>query len=628
MKSLLVVVMGLLLIGSVASAADIITDSATGPGAPVSPDALCGTYHLSQNIEPYVFTGGTVTCGSVPLNYVTESWALRRMNLYWEFGIDGPFIVECVRWGVRRFSALSDSIPGPYSVDVNLYSIPVHLPLIFANMTFLTSRPEAITTADNPVAPAIGVWKTTVFDTSFDSFDGMLDLVVAIHYPETHSLTPSVRFAPSTASSLGETAASYVAFEDCGYPEPVTPGSLGIPTAMFDVVLEGHLAAPGGFGIAAWGQNDLGQCNVPAPNADFVAIAGGNKHSLGLKSDGTIVAWGYNGYGQCTVPAPNAGFMGVAGGGYNSLGLKSDGTIVAWGINNYGQGDVPAPNAGFAAIAGGDAHCLGLKSDGTIVAWGYNNYGQCVVPAPNAGFVAIAAGQSHSLGLKSDGTIVAWGANTYGQCVVPAPNAGFVGVAAGLYHSIGLKYDGTIVLWGRNSSGECNVPAPNTGFVAIDGGNGHSLGLKSDGTIVAWGANNYGQCDVPSPDSGFVAVAAGYGHSLGLRSSLTSAVDDPNSGGAAVPDPFRIVSVTPNPIAGSAEILFEARESGPASMTVHDVGGRRLTTSALGSFEPGRHQVRWVARDAAGLRLPSGVYFLRLQGVAGKPSAARVLLIR
>jgi len=37
----------------------------------------------------------------------------------------------------------------------------------------------------------------------------------------------------------------------------------------------------------------------PAPNIDFVAIARGESHSLGLKDDGTVVAWGYDGYGQC-----------------------------------------------------------------------------------------------------------------------------------------------------------------------------------------------------------------------------------------------------------------------------------------------------------------------------------------
>ena len=79
--------------------------------------------------------------------------------------------------------------------------------------------------------------------------------------------------------------------------------------------------------IVAWGDNTYGQCTVPLPNADFVAVAGGGGHSLGLKSDGTIVPWGNNGWGQCDVPAPNADFVAVAAGGDHSLGLKSDGTI-------------------------------------------------------------------------------------------------------------------------------------------------------------------------------------------------------------------------------------------------------------------------------------------------------------
>lgn len=38
---------------------------------------------------------------------------------------------------------------------------------------------------------------------------------------------------------------------------------------------------------------------------------------------GSIVAWGYNGQGQCDVPAPNADFVAVAGGWYHSLALKA-----------------------------------------------------------------------------------------------------------------------------------------------------------------------------------------------------------------------------------------------------------------------------------------------------------------
>jgi alpha-tubulin suppressor-like RCC1 family protein len=269
--------------------------------------------------------------------------------------------------------------------------------------------------------------------------------------------------------------------------------------------------------VVAWGRNDYGQCNVPSPNSGYIAVAGGSRHSLGLKADGSIVAWGYNDYGQCSVPIPNAGFIAVAGGGFHSLGLKPDGSIVAWGWNNYGQCNIPSPNTGFIAVAAGSYHSLGLKSDGSVVAWGQNDHGQCNVPSPNTGFIAVAGGEYHSLGLKSDGSIVAWGNNGSGQCNVPEPNSGFIAVAGGAHHSLGLKADGSIVAWGSNGSGQCNVPSPNSGFIAVAGVYNHSLGLKSDGSIVAWGWNYFGQCEVPEPNTGFIAVAAGPYHSLGIR---------------------------------------------------------------------------------------------------------------
>ena len=280
--------------------------------------------------------------------------------------------------------------------------------------------------------------------------------------------------------------------------------------------------------VIAWGLNNRGQCDVPEPNADFIVVAGGENHSLGLNRDGTIIAWGYNNSGECNVPVPNADFIAVAGGASFSLGLKSNGTIVAWGYNEDGQCNVPAPNVGYIAVACGYFHSLGLESDGTIVAWGNNDEGQCNVPEPNEDFIAVAGGFKHSLGLKSDLTIVAWGRNGHGECNVPAPNADFIAVEGGGAHSIGLKSDGLIVAWGRNDYGQCNVPEPNADFIAVAGGASHGLGLKDVGTIVAWGWNNVGECDVPEPNGGFISVAAGLSHSFGLLGdpSFTLLVSD------------------------------------------------------------------------------------------------------
>jgi hypothetical protein len=73
--------------------------------------------------------------------------------------------------------------------------------------------------------------------------------------------------------------------------------------------------------IVAWGWNNEGQCTVPSLNTNFVAIAAGGNHLLGLKTYGSIMAWGDNDYGQCILPLPTD-FVAIAAGGGHSLGLK------------------------------------------------------------------------------------------------------------------------------------------------------------------------------------------------------------------------------------------------------------------------------------------------------------------
>jgi alpha-tubulin suppressor-like RCC1 family protein len=276
--------------------------------------------------------------------------------------------------------------------------------------------------------------------------------------------------------------------------------------------------------VVAWGNDGLGQCDVPAPNQGFVALSNGLFHGLGLTSDGSIRAWGSNGWEVCTLPSPNRDFVAIASGDVHNLALKSDGSVVAWGSNDYGQSNVPLPNRDFVAVADGYHHCLGLKSDGSIIAWGANsdwqgNYmGQSAVPYPNAGFVAVSAGKLHSLGLKSGGSIVAWGSNAQGQCNVPTPNSDFIAIAAEENFSLGLKSDGSIVAWGENADSQCNIPPPNSGFVAIAAGIRHGLGLKSDGSIRAWGSNSFGQTAVPEPNAGFMAISAGGSNSFAIAS--------------------------------------------------------------------------------------------------------------
>ena len=110
------------------------------------------------------------------------------------------------------------------------------------------------------------------------------------------------------------------------------------------------------------------------------------------------------------------GIVAIAAGTLHTVGLKSDGTVVACGYNTDSRCDVSGW-ADIVEIAASDDHTVGLKSDGTVVACGDNYHGQCNVSGWT-NIVEIAAGDDHTVGLKADGTVVACGSNSDGQCDV------------------------------------------------------------------------------------------------------------------------------------------------------------------------------------------------------------------
>jgi len=93
---------------------------------------------------------------------------------------------------------------------------------------------------------------------------------------------------------------------------------------------------------------------------------------------------------------------------------------------------------------------------------------------------------------------------------------------------------------------------------------------------------------------------------------------------AALVGPF----ASPNPFRAASTIHFELGRSGPVSITVYDIRGRRvrqLLESRI--LEPGAHHVVWDGNDDAGREAASGVYFCRLESeTPGR--AARVVLRR
>ena len=90
----------------------------------------------------------------------------------------------------------------------------------------------------------------------------------------------------------------------------------------------------------------------------------------------------------------------------HTVGLKSDGTVVAVGENSRGQCDVDSWK-NIVSICAGENHTVGLRSDGTVVATGANESNQCNVKTwKDIVSIGIGANGISTVGLKSDGTLI------------------------------------------------------------------------------------------------------------------------------------------------------------------------------------------------------------------------------
>ncbi|HEX7610159.1 MAG TPA: IPT/TIG domain-containing protein [Solirubrobacteraceae bacterium] len=382
------------------------------------------------------------------------------------------------------------------------------------------------------------------------------------------------------------------------------------------------------YNAVAWGQNVFRQLgdgtvaassNVPVQvvGLKFVtAVAAGDRHSLALLADGSVVAWGNNEYGQLgdgltntsNVPVAVSGVSGVkaiSAGGNHSLALLSNGTVVAWGDNESGQlgngstisSETAVPVKGLTgvkAISAGGSHSLALMNNGTVMAWGENESGQLgtggtkssSVPVPVKGLTgisAISAGGDFSLALLAKGTVESWGGDEFGQLdnsgsieagssdtAVPAEGLSAVSsVAAGAGHALALLGNGTVVGWGADASGQLGngvtkavqeTPVAVTGLSgasAISAGGQASAALLGSGSIMTWGSNTWGTLgDGVSGAPSDVPVTA-----LGLQKAASVSVGGEHMLAYGEPTPT-ISGVSPNlgPAAGGTVVTISGAD--------------------------------------------------------------------
>jgi hypothetical protein len=84
---------------------------------------------------------------------------------------------------------------------------------------------------------------------------------------------------------------------------------------------------------------------------------------------------------------------------------------------------------------------------------------------------------------------------------------------------------------------------------------------------------------------------------------------------------------SPNPSARGTKVELVLAQPGRVSLGVFDAAGRRIRCIADGAFEPGAHSFEWDGRDAENRRVPTGLYFMRLE-TGGRAITRKTVIAR
>lgn len=287
---------------------------------------------------------------------------------------------------------------------------------------------------------------------------------------------------------------------------------------------------------------------------DVVSVGGESEFTLAIKSTGTLWAWGNNGDGQLGLGNTTSRSVPVqvgalsdwaqvsAGGNNHTLAVKTDGTLWAWGDNSIlgklGDGTTTKRSSpvqigalsDWAQVSAGHPSSFAIKTNGTLWAWGGNANGQLgtnnqtaysspVQVGALSDWAQVSSGglstEAFTLAVKTNGTLWAWGDNSFGQLGLGSTTSysspvqvgalsNWAQVSAGALHTSAIKTNGTLWGWGYNALGSVgngtstNYSSPVqigslSDWAQVAAGYLHSVAVKTNGTLWAWGNNDQGE---------------------------------------------------------------------------------------------------------------------------------------
>lgn len=95
---------------------------------------------------------------------------------------------------------------------------------------------------------------------------------------------------------------------------------------------------------------------------------------------------------------------------------------------------------------------------------------------------------------------------------------------------------------------------------------------------------------------------------------------------ASAPLPLAVHRASPNPTAGPSTIVYDLPVVGRLALGIYDVSGRLVRVFESAPSAPGQHAFAWDGRDAGGLPVSTGLYFVRLRTDHGDRTEKLVVL--
>ena len=215
----------------------------------------------------------------------------------------------------------------------------------------------------------------------------------------------------------------------------------------------------------------------------------------------------------------------IAGGYKHLVSLRDDGTVLAAGANDSGQCDVQEWES-IAAVYAHDSITAGLRTDGTVVVAGREALNESVSSWRDVTMLAL--GINHILGLTQDGRVLSAGTNLNGCCET-GDWENIVSVWADDSLSIGVTKEGRVKIAGSLGNGileeEQKEIKERISFwteirqVVVNGRN--IYGLREDGTVLHEGKKDVQNNSQIETIKGVISLAAGDGYLAVLQADGT-----------------------------------------------------------------------------------------------------------